>query len=151
MWIIYHEKCFSNAFPLMILKFSLSNKSPFRWIFNRKKTLNSLSNQSFFINFIKNSWKIKILFKKYNKINSNGGRSCCNENLIFCSANHLLAALAFSDMSVFFFMLPTSFAAFPTFYTNNSFRIFFATVKIHLAAAANWFSCAAIWYINFYF
>ncbi|KHN80125.1 Putative G-protein coupled receptor F59B2.13 [Toxocara canis] len=62
-------------------------------------------------------------------------------------ANHLLAALAFADMAVFFLMLPTCFAAFSPFYTSISFRIIFGSSKIHLAAVANWFSCAAIWIV----
>uniref|UniRef100_A0A9J2PTG2 G-protein coupled receptors family 1 profile domain-containing protein n=1 Tax=Ascaris lumbricoides TaxID=6252 RepID=A0A9J2PTG2_ASCLU len=62
-------------------------------------------------------------------------------------ANHLLAALAFTDMAVFFLMLPICFAAFSPFYTSISFRIIFGSSKIHLAATANWFSCAAIWIV----
>ncbi|VDK54724.1 unnamed protein product [Anisakis simplex] len=59
----------------------------------------------------------------------------------------MLAALAFSDMAVFFFMLPTCFAAFSPFYSSMTFRIIFGSSKIHLAAVANWFSCAAIWIV----
>lgn len=61
-------------------------------------------------------------------------------------ANHLLAALAFSDMAVFIFMLPTSLGAFPPIYKSTKIRIFFAHTKGHFGALANWFSCAAIWY-----
>ncbi|KAM3725349.1 putative G-protein coupled receptor [Dirofilaria immitis] len=62
-------------------------------------------------------------------------------------ANHLLAALAFADMAVFIFMLPTSLSAIQRFYESTTFRIIFAHTKTHFAALANWFSCAAIWIV----
>lgn len=63
-------------------------------------------------------------------------------------ANHLLAALAFADMAVFIFMLPTGLSALPQFYESTTFRIIFAHTKTHFAALANWFSCSAIWFVN---
>ncbi|KAL3982944.1 7 transmembrane receptor (rhodopsin family) protein [Acanthocheilonema viteae] len=62
-------------------------------------------------------------------------------------ANHLLAALAFADMAVFIFMLPTGLSALKGFYESTTFRIIFAHTKTHFAALANWFSCSAIWIV----
>ncbi|EFO18337.2 hypothetical protein LOAG_10159 [Loa loa] len=50
-------------------------------------------------------------------------------------------------MAVFIFMLPTSLSALQRFYESTTFRIIFAHTKAHLAALANWFSCAAIWIV----
>ncbi|VDM93485.1 unnamed protein product [Onchocerca ochengi] len=62
-------------------------------------------------------------------------------------ANHLLAALAITDMAVFIFMLPTSLSSMQRFYESTTFRIIYAHTKTHFAALANWFSCAAIWIV----
>ncbi|VDO43472.1 unnamed protein product, partial [Onchocerca flexuosa] len=62
-------------------------------------------------------------------------------------ANHLLAALAITDMAVFIFMLPTSLSAMQRFYESTTFRIIYAHTKTHFAALANWFSSAAIWIV----
>ncbi|CAG9533404.1 unnamed protein product [Cercopithifilaria johnstoni] len=62
-------------------------------------------------------------------------------------ANHLLAALAFADIAVFIFMLPTSLSALQRFYESTTFRIIFAHTKTYFAALANWFSCSAIWIV----
>ncbi|VDD93378.1 unnamed protein product [Enterobius vermicularis] len=44
-------------------------------------------------------------------------------------------------------MLPYCLASYPIFYNSNTFRSLLGTIKIQIGALANWFSCAAIWFV----
>uniref|UniRef100_A0A914XBK8 G-protein coupled receptors family 1 profile domain-containing protein n=1 Tax=Plectus sambesii TaxID=2011161 RepID=A0A914XBK8_9BILA len=62
-------------------------------------------------------------------------------------SNDLLAAMALSDMTFFIVMLPICLAAYDIFATNPNFRYLYFYIKMHVAAVANWWSAAAIWFI----
>uniref|UniRef100_A0A158R438 G_PROTEIN_RECEP_F1_2 domain-containing protein n=1 Tax=Syphacia muris TaxID=451379 RepID=A0A158R438_9BILA len=74
-----------------------------------------------------------------------GASECPDEESVI--ANHLLAALAATDIAVLVFMLPSWLASYPVFYNSNKFRTMLGSIKIQIGAMANWFSCAAIWFV----
>lgn len=58
-------------------------------------------------------------------------------------ANDLLAAVSFSDLMFFIFMLPHSLAAY--FGMNLWYRRNYLLKRLFLSALANWMSASAIW------
>jgi hypothetical protein len=60
-------------------------------------------------------------------------------------SNRLLVVMAFADIVFLISIVPHALANFDFFGLNNTFRIFYFSLKMHLIALSNFLSGVTIW------